>query len=91
MNQKKKKKPVALPPQEAPQESRRRRKLFWGIVLVLYSLGYALSVWANLRSGVSLNQAFIRSFTTMLFVILMQSPLWFWYKKRLKGTAAPRN
>ena len=89
MNQKKKKKPVALPPQEAPQESRRRRKLFWGIVLALYSLGYALSVWAHLHSGVPLNQAFIRAFTTMLLVILMQAPLWFWYKKRLKDAASP--
>jgi hypothetical protein len=63
------------------------RRLFWGAVVVLYSLGYVLSVWGNLYfgRGMPLKQALLRSFTTMLLVIVMQAPAWFWYRKRMKG------
>ncbi|WP_395090002.1 hypothetical protein [Armatimonas sp.] len=84
MNQKKKK-PLA-PPQAAPQESPRHRKIFWVIVAALYGLGYALSVWGNLYFGLPRDQAFLRAFTTMLLVILIQAPLYFWYRKRLSST-----
>lgn len=91
----KKKQPTAQAPEPLYDilATRQNRRLFWGIAIVIYSVGYALSVWGNLffNTGMPLKQALLRSLTTMLFVIAMQAPVWFWYRKRMKGSAQKRN
>ena len=90
MNQKKKKQAVPEPLLDI-LASPRNRRLFWSAALVIYTFGYALSVWGNVHFGASPGQAFARSFITMLVVIALQAPVWFWYRKRMKSAATERN
>lgn len=92
MNQKQKKQAAPAPePLLDILASPRNRRLFWSAALVIYTLGYALSVWGNVHFGASLGQAFARSFITMLLVIALQAPVWFWYRKRMKRASTERN
>ncbi|WP_309707269.1 hypothetical protein, partial [Armatimonas sp.] len=79
MNQKKKK---LLAPAPEPQldilATPRNRRLFLGAVIVIYGMGYAFSVWGKMHFGASLRRALVDSLTTMLLVIALQAPVWFW-------------
>lgn len=91
----KKKQPTAQAPEPLYDifATAQSRRLFWSIAIVLCALGYILTVWSNLYfgTGMPLKQALLRSFTTMLFVIGMQAPVWFWYRKRMKGSAPEKH
>ena len=90
MNQKKKK--PLLPTQEtALLDDPRNRQLFLRAALALYSAGFALSVWGNLRFGASLGQALGRSLITLAVVLAVQLPLYLWYRKRMKVAPSTKN
>ena len=94
MNQKKKKPPASVTTPEPRVDilaTPQNRRLFWGIAIVIYSVAYALSVWGKIYFGASLRRALVDSLTTMLLVIALQAPVWFWYRKRMKGTSTNGN
>ena len=91
MNQKKKQAAPAPEPLLDILASPKNRRLFLVATGVIYTFGFALSVWGNLHFGASLGQALGRSFVTLLVVIALQTPVWFWYRKRMKGAAVERN
>jgi hypothetical protein len=96
MNQKKKKPPASVTTPEPRVDilaTPQNRRLFLGAVIVIYGMGYALSVWGNVYfgKGMPLKQALLRSLTTMLVVIALQAPVWFWYRKRMKGINTTRS
>jgi hypothetical protein len=90
MNQKQKKRAAPAPePLLDILADPRNRRLFWRATLVIYSLGFVLSVWGNVHFGAPLGQAFARSFITLLVVVALQAPIWFWYRKRLMKSSPP--
>ncbi|WP_309691058.1 hypothetical protein [Armatimonas sp.] len=60
------------------------RPVRWGLIGLICLLGYLGMAWSNIYYGVPRNQAFQRAFITMLLVILIQAPLYLWYRKRLR-------
>ena len=94
MNQKKKKLPASVLTPEPRLDilaTPRNRRLFLGAVIVIYATGYAFSVWGKMYFGAPLKRALLDSLTTMLLVIALQAPVWFWYRKRMKGASANRS
>jgi hypothetical protein len=94
VNQKKKKPLVPAPAPEPRLDilaTSQNRRLFLGVVIVIYSMGYALSVWSKLHFGTPLKRALLDSLTTMLLVIALQAPVWFWYRRRMKGINTTRS
>jgi hypothetical protein len=88
MNQKKKKQATPAPAPEPLLDilaSPKNRRLFFQAAGVVYTLGFALSVWGNLHSGASLAQALGRTLVMLLVVLVLQSPVLFWYRKRMKS------
>jgi hypothetical protein len=91
MGQKKKKQPQASEPLLDILATPQSRRTYGRAVVVIFAVGYALSVGGHLRFGATLGQALGRSLVTLAIVVTLQAPVWFWYRSRMKAAAQKGN